>query len=147
MTKVSYPATLGPPARVIESRIRSPAATAGSTAGLFTSPNMVTSDVRWSTKDTTACGSIALFLSASTIACWTCVGVQALCADVACVWHRNVAIVVDSLIWNRDEVAGAHARFGRNEQPTRSRLEYRYAHDVADAELKVSRRTPMREGI
>src|SRR5439155_22987120 len=57
----------------------------------------------------------------------------------ASIWNADIAIIVDRLVGNRDEVTGSHTGLGRDEQSARRRFEYRHADDVADAEFNLGR--------
>ncbi len=72
-------------------------------------------------------------------------GSPALRQDGARIGHRNIAAVVDGLIGDGDEIAGANAGFGWNEQAARRGLEYRHADGVADAEAERLRGTSVGE--
>ena len=71
MIHSSGPGPAVPPALVIVSRIRSGVSCAGIRPARNTSPSTLISDVRCSTTDTIACGSMARFLRASTMASWS----------------------------------------------------------------------------
>jgi hypothetical protein len=60
--------------------------------------------------------------------------------DGAGIRHGDVALGVDVLVRQIDEVAGTNAGLGRDEEPTRRGLKDRHAHHVSDAEFDLPRR-------
>ena len=67
--------------------------------------------------------------------------------DLPGVGNRDIALAVDRLIGQRDEIAGAAAGVGGNEQAARLRLEQGHLNGVADADLDLRHRlVPGAEG-
>src|SRR4030095_15216329 len=60
-------------------------------------------------------------------------------ADGTRIGDRDVAVDVDALVRNGNEIARPHAAFGRNEQASGSSFEDGYAKDIPDAECDVAR--------
>ena len=71
VTNVCQPWLLGPPARAIESRMRSPGSESANFSGLLTSPMTLTRFDRCSVMLITTCGSIARFFRRLTISLCT----------------------------------------------------------------------------
>src|SRR5262249_6926534 len=64
-------------------------------------------------------------------------------ANIARIRNRDIAVGVDSLIRNINEIARPNPRFGRDEQPAGACFKNRYTDDVSDAETNGARWTPI----
>ena len=130
------------------SRTRSPAPAAGTAkrSGVLTSPTTLISEVLCWARLMMTCGSIARFLILSTISFWISTLVRPAARIDAGERNGDVAVVVDGLIRQRDEIARPRAGVERDEEAARGRLEDRRRDDVADAEFDVGRGAPVGEG-
>src|SRR5262249_17829691 len=67
----------------------------------------------------------------------------ALCADAARKGNRDVALDIDRLIRDGDEVTRPHSSFCRDEKPARARFKNRYGNDVTNTKANIFWRSPV----
>ena len=137
----------GPPARAMTSSRRSPPLPlAGKRDGAPTSPSTLMEDALWSTRATTACGSIARGLRPLTIASCTCTTVRPF-ARMTPAYGTVISPFVSTNLGRGNEIAGTDPGFGRNEKAARRQLEQRHAHDISDPKANIGRAATIRKDV
>src|SRR5262249_61062650 len=61
------------------------------------------------------------------------------------IWNGNVALAVHGLRRQRDEIAGPHSSFARDEKAAGGGLEYRNGYDIPTADPRLARSAPVLE--
>src|SRR5579871_1067810 len=67
--------------------------------------------------------------------------------DRARIGNRDIAAIVDGLVWECDEIARSHARLDGNEQAAGGGLKHRNADDISDTKANFGRATSVRKHL